>query len=108
MQSLRENAEAQARRLLRVLFLWLRAVPRARLIGVGQFALARIVPAERGRAVVLQAPKFLLPFLVVSDLATFVKLQHVRADALKQHRIVMLMARHPAVGCDETRQKTNA
>jgi hypothetical protein len=40
---------------------------------------------ERDRTVIVQAIKFLLPFLVVSDVvATFVKLQHVGADALKR------------------------
>jgi hypothetical protein len=53
----------------------------------------------------VQAIKFLLPFLVVGDLlATFVKLQHIQAYALKRR----WMARHPGVGCDETHQKAQA
>lgn len=60
---------------------------------------------ERDRAVIVQATKFLLPFLVVGDLvATPVKLQHIRADALKRG----WAARHPGIGCDETHQKADA
>src|SRR5262249_42760442 len=60
---------------------------------------------ERDRAVIVQATKFLLPFLVVGDLvATLVKLQHIRADALKRR----WAARHPGIGCDETHQKADA
>jgi hypothetical protein len=60
---------------------------------------------ERDRAVIVQATKFLLPFLVVGDLvATPVKLQHIRADALKRG----WAARHRGIGCDETHQKADA
>ena len=60
---------------------------------------------EGDRAVIVQATKFLLPFLVVGDLvATLVKLQHIRSDALKRR----WAARHPGIGCDETHQKADA
>jgi hypothetical protein len=66
---------------------------------------SQFVFVERDRAVIVQATKFLAPFLVDGDLvATFVKLEHVRADALKRH----WLPRHPGVGCDETRQKADA
>ena len=44
--------------------------------------------AEHDCAVITQATKLLLPFLVVGNLAaTFVKLQHTRADASKRDRL---------------------
>jgi hypothetical protein len=66
---------------------------------------SQFVFVERDRAVIVQATKFLAPFLIDDDLvATFVKVEHVRADALERY----WLARHPGVGCDETRQKADA
>ena len=65
---------------------------------------SQFVFVDRERAVIAQATKFLPPFLVDGNLiATFVKLQYVRADALKGR----WQARHPGVGRDESYQKAD-